>query len=208
MTSFSPFAIANDGPLPVELASFTSTLTGREVKLSWVTNTEINNSGFDVERAFVGTTNSVWLKVGFVYGNGTSSVSHSYTYSDRNVTSGTYSYRLKQIDNNGNYKYYNLSNEVIIGVPTQFSISQNYPNPFNPTTKINYDLPFDSKVSIVLFDLTGRQVASILNSSQQAGYQTVTFNGTNLASGTYFYQIIASGENQSFSKTLKMVSVK
>ena len=116
---------------------------------------------------------------------------------------------MKQIDNNGNINYHNLSGEVIVGVPTKFDISQNYPNPFNPTTKINYDLPFDSKVSIRLFDMTGKEVAQIVNATQTAGYYTAQFNGSNLASGVYFYNIIAEGGNAAkFVTTKKMVLVK
>ncbi|MBK6772217.1 MAG: T9SS type A sorting domain-containing protein [Ignavibacteria bacterium] len=83
-------------------------------------------------------------------------------------------------------------------------MSQNYPNPFNPSTKINYDLPVDGNVSIVLYDLTGRQVASIVNEVKTAGYYTVSFNASNLASGMYFYRISASN----FVSTKKMVLVK
>ena len=211
LNSFSFFTLtdsnANNAPLPVELASFTSTIDHRNVELKWSTVTEINNAGFDIERKVTGA-NNVWSRVGNVVGHGTSSVVNSYSFKERNLPTANYNYRLKQMDNNGNFKYYNLSNEVIVGIPTQFSISQNYPNPFNPSTKINYDLPFDSKVSIVMFDMTGRQVAEILNTTQQAGYQTVQFNASNLSSGTYFYQINAAGGNQSFSKTLKMMLIK
>ncbi|CAN5577889.1 hypothetical protein BH10BAC5_BH10BAC5_20120 [soil metagenome] len=200
-------SIGSNAPLPVELASFTSTIDHRNVELKWSTASEQNNTGFDVERKISGN-NSTWSKVGNVAGHGTSSVTNSYSFKERNLPTANYKYRLKQIDNNGNFKYYDLSNEVIIGIPTAFGISQNYPNPFNPTTKINYDLPFDSKVSIVLFDMTGRQVAELVNTNQVAGYQTVQFNASNLSSGTYFYQINANGGNQSFSKTLKMMLIK
>ncbi|CAN5578055.1 hypothetical protein BH10BAC5_BH10BAC5_20140 [soil metagenome] len=207
LSDFSKFTLTDsDAPLPVELGSFTSFAEQRNVELKWSTSTEQNNTGFDIERKVSGAPS--WSKVGNVTGHGTSSVTNSYSFKERNLPTATYNYRLKQIDNNGNFHYYELSNEVIIGVPAGFSISQNYPNPFNPATKINYDLPFDSKVSIVLIDLTGRQVAEILNTTQQAGYQTVSFNASNLSSGTYFYQINANGGNQSFSKTLKMMLVK
>jgi hypothetical protein len=94
-------------------------------------------------------------------------------------------------------------------LPGQYSIEQNYPNPFNPTTKINYDLPFDSKVSIKIFDMTGKEVATVINSLQTAGYHTVQFNGANLASGVYFYSIIAeSGTDAKFVSTKKMILVK
>lgn len=205
----SPLAVAF-GPLntelPVELASFTSNVNANNVKLNWSTVSELNNSGFEIERK---SASSNWNKIGFVNGNGTVNNSSSYSYTDNNLGSGVYSYRLKQIDYNGNYEYFNLSNEVIVGVPAKFNLSQNYPNPFNPSTKINYDLPFDSKVSLKLFDMTGREVAVILNSAQTAGYHTVQFNGLSLSSGVYFYTLTAEGGNAAkFISTKKMILVK
>jgi hypothetical protein len=207
LTSFSVFTLTDaDTPLPVELSSFTSAANKNSVELKWTTASEVNNSGFDIERKEV--SSSAWKKIGNVAGSGNTNSAHSYSYNDLNLATGKYNYRLKQIDLNGNYKYYNLSNEVIIGVPSKFELSQNYPNPFNPSTKINYELPFDSKVTINLFDMTGREVATVLSSVQSAGYYTVQFNGSALSSGTYFYRINAEGGSQSFTKTLKMTLVK
>jgi hypothetical protein len=207
LTSFSTFAITDtDDPLPVELSSFTSNVNRNTVDLSWSTVSEENNAGFDIERKVV-SSNS-WIKIGNVAGSGTSNVAHSYKFTDRNVNTEKYNYRLKQIDANGNYTYHNLANEVIVGVPSKFEISQNYPNPFNPSTKINFDLPFDSKVSIKIYDIMGREMYQLMNETKTAGYHTVQFNALNLSSGTYFYMISAQGGNQSFNKTLKMMLVK
>ena len=200
------FVILNGGVLPVELASFNSTINNRNVTLNWATTHEQNNAGFDIERKL--NTANDWSKVGNVAGAGNSNSGRTYTFSDNNVNSGKYNYRLKQMDFNGNFTYYNLSNEVIIGVPTKYDLSQNYPNPFNPSTKINYDLPFDSKVSIKLFDISGREVANIVNTVQTAGSYTATFNASSLSSGVYFYQINAVGGTQNFVKTMKMMLVK
>lgn len=208
LSSFSLFGLTDfDMPAPVELASFTANINKNNVDLNWSTVSEENNVGFDIERKLVSST--TWSKVGNVSGNGTSNEVHNYTFADRNVTTGKYNYRLKQIDYNGNFEYYQLSSFVDIGIPAKFDMSQNYPNPFNPTTKINYDLPFDSKVSIRLFDMTGKEVAQIVNATQTAGYYTAQFNGSNLASGVYFYNIIAEGGNAAkFVTTKKMVLVK
>ncbi|HRE41794.1 MAG TPA: hypothetical protein PLG90_10725 [Ignavibacteria bacterium] len=209
LTSFSLFAItSSDAPLPVELASFTATANRNSVDLKWATATEVNNSGFELERKTVGT--EVWSKIGSVSGAGNSSTLKNYSFSDRNLTTGKYNYRLKQIDFNGNFEYYNLSSEIIVGVPSNFELSQNYPNPFNPSTKINYDLPFDSKVSLKVYDMLGKEVYSVLNSElKTAGYYTSQLNFGSLASGTYFYRIIAIGVNgQEFVTTKKMQLVK
>lgn len=188
---------------PVELASFTATSNRNSVSLSWSTAREINNAGFDVERKLVTATD--WTKVGNVAGNGNTEETRNFTFTDRIQNEvGTYNYRLKQMDFNGTTEYFNLATEIEIGVPTEFAMSQNYPNPFNPSTKINYDLPKDGQVSIALFDLTGRQVASLVNDFKTAGYYTVQFNATNLSSGMYFYRI-SSGN---FVSTKKMVLIK
>jgi len=204
----SPMAVAfgpNDTQLPVELASFSSSVNGNNVNLKWTTVTEENNSGFEIERK---NENSSWVKVGFVNGNGNSNLTHNYSFSDGNLAAGKYNYRLKQIDYNGNFEYHNLAGEIFIGVPAKFEISQNYPNPFNPVTKIDYSLPFDSKVQIKLYDITGKEVMTLQNSIENAGYHSVTLNAINLSSGTYFYKISAEGENAKFEKTLKMVLLK
>ncbi|MBL8007511.1 MAG: T9SS type A sorting domain-containing protein [Ignavibacteria bacterium] len=189
------------GAFPVELASFVATTNRNIVNLNWSTASESNNSGFDIERKAVNATE--WTKVGNVAGNGTVSEARNYTFSDR-ASTGRFNYRLKQIDYNGNFEYFNLSSEVEVGIPAKFDMSQNYPNPFNPSTKINYDLPKDGQVSITLFDMTGRQVATIVNEAKTAGYYTVQFNASNLSSGMYFYRIAASD----FVSTKKMVLIK
>jgi photosystem II stability/assembly factor-like uncharacterized protein len=196
-----------DGPLPVELASFTSIISQRNVTLNWTTSSEENNSGFDIERRI--TANENWSKVGFVQGNGNSSEPKNYSFNDNNLNAGTYKYRIKQIDYNGNFKYYNLKNEIVIGVPEKFDLSQNYPNPFNPATKINYDLPLDGKILLKVYDITGREVAQLVNEIQTAGYYTVAFNASSFASGVYFYRLFANGNNgQQYQMTKKMMLIK
>ena len=191
----------NNTPLPVELASFTATTNRNNVTLSWSTSKEINNQGFDVERSIAGENN--YSKVGTVAGNGTTTDLKNYNFSER-VNTGNYSYRLKQIDFNGNFEYHNLSGEVNVGVPSEYAMSQNYPNPFNPSTKIDYDIPADGNVAIILYDMSGREVSKLVNEFKPAGYYTVNFNASNLSSGMYFYRIASSN----FSQTKKMVLVK
>jgi hypothetical protein len=99
----------------------------------------------------------------------------------------------------------NLGNEVNIGVPEKFVLEQNYPNPFNPTTKINFTLPKDAAVTLSVFDISGREVARLLNDEMKiADYYSIDFNGVNLSSGVYYYRLQA-GE---FTQTKKMVLLK
>jgi hypothetical protein len=89
-------------------------------------------------------------------------------------------------------------------IPTSFGLAQNYPNPFNPTTSIKYMVPHTSNVVLKVYDTFGREVATLVNGQVQAGEYTVRFGTNNLASGVYFYRIIAG----SFVETKKMLLVK
>ncbi|HCN36980.1 MAG TPA: hypothetical protein DIS94_04640, partial [Bacteroidetes bacterium] len=130
---FSEFVFgSNDSPLPVELSGFTSLVERNNVTLIWKTEREINNSGFEIERRKSGNENSEFKKIGFAEGFGNTNEISEYKFSDKNLSSGKYIYRLKQIDYNGNFEYYELAGEIEIGVPGKFELSQNYPNPFNP----------------------------------------------------------------------------
>ncbi|MBN8568003.1 MAG: T9SS type A sorting domain-containing protein [Ignavibacteria bacterium] len=188
-------------PLPVELASFTSVVNRSNVTLSWSTVQELNNKGFEIERNSFGAG---WKKVGYTEGHGTINSAQNYTFKDNNLTTGRYSYRLKQIDYNGNFEYYELSNEVVIGTPDKYLLAQNYPNPFNPVTRINYELPITNYVSLKIYDITGKEVSSLVNEVKDAGYYTVTFDAKNLSSGTYFYKL----NTDKFSDVKKMVVLK
>ncbi len=198
-----------DPVLPVELTSFTSTVSGNNVTLNWSTSAEVNNSGFTVQRKNLNDRNGVWISAGFVNGSGTTTSANDYSFTDRNLNTGTYAYRLKQIDFNGNFEYHELSNQVSIGVPSEFALSQNYPNPFNPSTTISFDLPSESKVSVSVFDMSGRLVQSLIEGTLPAGYHTSAFNASNLSSGVYVYRLQASSAiGGEFSATKKMTLIK
>ena len=208
-TLSSPIEVSNE-PLPVELTSFTADINSNNVNLNWKTATEVNNNGFEIQRAAVrGQRSEVisWEKIGFVEGHGNSNSPEEYSFSDKNLTGGTkFIYRLKQIDDDGQYEY---SKELEVEVvPKQFALYQNYPNPFNPTTNIKFDLPEASKVELNVYNILGEKVATLLNKTLEAGYQQVQFNGRDLASGTYIYRIEALGSGQSFLQTKKMLLLK
>ncbi|CAN5451127.1 hypothetical protein BH10BAC5_BH10BAC5_15610 [soil metagenome] len=202
VTSFGEFILGSASqPLPVELSSFTSTIKENSVELKWITANEVNNNGFEIERR---SRAGEFVKIGFINGNGTSGIQHSYSFKDNALLADKYNYRLKQIDFNGNYKYYDLSSEVVIGVPLKYSLFQNYPNPFNPSTKISFEVPKDGFVSLKIFDITGREVSELISEIKTAGYYSVNFNATSLSSGIYFYRLTA-GE---FTSVKKMNLIK
>lgn len=84
-----------------------------------------------------------------------------------------------------------LSSETEKGHPTQLSLSQNYPNPFNPVTKITYELPVHSHIRLTVYDMIGRPVAELVNKDHTPGSYTITFDASDLSSGTYLYELSA-----------------
>jgi hypothetical protein len=199
------------GPLPVTLSSFNYFISENNVVLQWVTETEVNNSGFDVERK-AGQQGSTWQKIGFVQGSGTTNEQKKYLHEDKKLQTGTYSYRIKQIDYNGNFEYFELFEAVNIKAPAVFSLSQNYPNPSNPRSKIDFQIPFDSKVKIIVYDMLGKEVSILADEFKKADFYSVEFDGSNLASGVYFYRIFAdgilNGKNERYSGTMKLILVR
>lgn len=199
-----------DPSVPVELASFTATVSGSNVTLNWMTASETNNMGFEIERMQNSKIARLqdqpngqtgWEKIGFVEGKGTVSEITAYSFSDKGLTAGFYNYRIKQIDFDGIFKYYNLSESIEIGTPDNFNLAQNYPNPFNPSTVISYQLPVNRMVSLKVYNVIGQQVAELVNEVKQAGVHTVEFDASNLPSGVYIYKL-TTGDYISSKKML------
>ena len=195
---------SDDGELPVELTTFSASITNNKVTLNWHTAIEVNNHGFDIERSPVNDQSSVWNKIGFVAGSGNSNSTKSYSYKDTNVSIGKYSYRLKQIDNDGQFEYSKTIEVDLNSIPTEFLLEQNYPNPFNPTTNISYALPCSGLVQIKVFNLLGKEIATLINEEKKAGTYKINWNAANLPSGVYLYRIQAG----SFIQTKKMILLK
>jgi plastocyanin len=220
VSSFSPFSLAStapspENPLPVELTDFVATTIKNEVILDWGTSGEINNDGFEVMRVMIESDNPgddpnelIFETLAFIPGNGTTNQTHRYRYIDKNLTSGTYLYKLKQRDYNSHYTFFLLGTEVVIGIPEVFSLSQNYPNPFNPVTKIAIELPFDGTADLTVYDITGKEVSKVISGKLTGGYHYIDFQVGNLSSGTYFYRLSFSGNGKVFSEIKKMVVVK
>ncbi len=196
--------VTSENLIPVELVSFQATPGGPDVNLNWVTATETNNKGFEVQRSSAGDFETL----AFVGGRGNTTETQVYSYTDRNVNPGSYSYRLKIIDFDGTFSYSNII-EADFQVPATFSLQQNYPNPFNPGTKIIFSLPVDSKVKLVVYNLLGETVTTLVDAAVSAGNKEVIFEGTNLNSGIYFYRIEAVGmDGSKFSQVRKMMLTK
>ncbi|HCY75890.1 MAG TPA: hypothetical protein DHV28_08200 [Ignavibacteriales bacterium] len=192
-------------PLPIELTLFTSRLLINSILLKWETKTEVNNYGFEIERKVGSGQSSVgnYEKIGFVNGNGNSNSPKSYSYEDNALTPGKYSYRLKQIDNDGQFEY-SKTIEVDFNSPKLFELSQNYPNPFNPKTTIRFSIPEAGNVKISLYNPLGQEVSTILNEVRESGTHIVNFDASELNSGMYIYKL----ESGSFIQTRKMILLK
>jgi hypothetical protein len=121
--------------------------------------------------------------------------------SDYDIDSNTFTpiYRAITLTNSAS-----VNNEVVAGLPEKFDLKPNYPNPFNPSTRISFDLPESAEVRLTVFDVLGRQVATLVNQPMKAGSHTVNFDAQRLASGVYIYRLEAG----SFSMTRNMMLIK
>jgi hypothetical protein len=192
-----------DGTLPVELSSFSALAKGKGIELAWQTATETNNHGFDIERKQSGA--AVWTKIGFSQGQGTKNAATQYSFVDNSVASGKYEYRLKQIDRDGRFDYSNTV-EASVGLsPASVELSSNYPNPFNPTTSISFTLGASGKASLKVFDILGKEVATVAEGIYNAGeVNTFNFDASGLTSGVYYYRLTSDATVE----TRKMLLMK
>jgi photosystem II stability/assembly factor-like uncharacterized protein len=191
----------NNGGVPVELISFTASVNDKDILLTWETATEINNKGFEVERKSSG---SEYKPINFIPGNGTTTDPKIYQYMDKNVFAGIYTYRLKQVDFDGNFAY---SNEIKVNmntVPDKFTLHQSYPNPFNPVTRIKFEIPSKQMVELKVYDLLGREAAVLTKEELSPGIYERDWDASGYSSGIYYYRITAG----TFNETRKMILVK
>ncbi|HEY6436138.1 MAG TPA: PQQ-dependent sugar dehydrogenase, partial [Ignavibacteriaceae bacterium] len=191
---------------PVELSSFSAILLENRIKLIWRTETEVNNYGFDVLRS---VDRDNWENIGFVEGHGNSNSPKDYFFFDENITSGEYSYRLKQIDTDGNFEFSRVI-EVDFGSEMNFELKQNFPNPFNPSTVLQYNIPEESNVQIVIYNSLGMQIDIIENGTEHSGFYEKTWNAERFVSGIYYARIMAQSTSSGkvYSNVIKMLYVK
>jgi hypothetical protein len=187
--------------VPVELTSFKASLKDAGVLLEWVTATEINNMGFEIQR----NLSDIWETIGFVEGKGTTSEITNYHFFN-DLSEFNYSaklqYRLKQIDYNGAFSYSEIVEVEFI--PENYSLSQNYPNPFNPTTTISFKLAKSTFVSLKVYNILGNEVLTLVNQVMPGGKHEINFDAVGVPSGVYLYTITAGD----FVDTRKMILMK
>ena len=198
---FGDVTITPPGNVPIQLASFTATLQSNNlVRLNWTTITETNNYGFEVQKSLGGTLDFQTIPGSFIPGHGTTLEPHHYSYVDLTTSPGNWYYRLKQIDLDGTINYTEpVQVTVVTGVdekpmPTAFVLDQNYPNPFNPTTHFGFRIVDFGLVTLKVFDVLGREVATVINKEMRPGNYDVEFNANELSGGVYLYTL-ESGSN-------------
>ncbi|HWP83114.1 MAG TPA: T9SS type A sorting domain-containing protein [Bacteroidota bacterium] len=201
-------------PLPVQLSSFTATANRLGATLRWLTASEVNNYGFEIERRLVGGLGlgvrasnlepQTWNRIGFIPGAGTSTSPREYTYVDTKLKPGRYAYRIKQVDYDGSYAYYAAA-EVEIGLTEKmFDLQPNYPNPFNSETTIEFTSAEVHKVVLKVYNTLGQEVATLFEGQVEAGVlQQIRFDASGLPSGVYFARL-ESGRQQTVRKMLLM----
>jgi len=205
-----------DSSLPVTLTSFTATAGDGKVTLRWITESEIENLGFNIYRS----TNSnppaggqfLIINDELIPGAGNSSSRHEYEYLDKDVTNGvTYCYKLEDVDYSGNTELHGPVSATPMkkAAPSEFCLYPNYPNPFNPVTAISYDLPEEGYVELSVYNMRGEKVATLLKGNQEAGSYRMNWDGTSqsgeiVASGIYFLRIVSG----SYSRTNKMIFIR
>ena len=207
------YKLLTDGMLPIQLVSWTAhpTPQGR-VEMNWKTLSEVNNYGFEVQRRGRGQQQGQWVQLGFVRGHGTTTEPQEYSFVDSTVSAGQWSYRLKQTDLDSQFRF---SPEILVdvltgvdddAVPRRYALFQNYPNPFNPSCRLKFDLPRTSFVTLKVYDVLGREVATVVNEERQAGRYEIQFDAnlsgtgaqskSGLASGVYLYRLQASAQSK------------
>ena len=182
--------------VPVELKNFTASSVKNNVELKWATATETQNQGFKVLRN--------GKEITFVEGNGTSAKEHTYSFIDKNVTDGSYKYELQQLDYDGTLKSVASTEVNVVSNPAGYALFESYPNPFNPSTIISYNMPVSGKVVVKVFDVTGKEVKTLVNDVKESGMHKITFDASGLSSGVYY----CSMQSGSFFQTKKLMLVK
>jgi hypothetical protein len=194
------FCMTIDNILAVELAGFDAVPGDGKVYLNWSTRSERDNDGFDILRDGALAHHTASL--------GNTPTGHNYSWTDVNVENGThYIYELVSVDLEGNHTHLaSVSATPMAGAHavTEYGLSANYPNPFNPTTSFSYSLKEAGFVTLTVYDIAGRAVAELVKDNRSAGTYAVTFDGSNLPSGIYYYRL----QVNDFSATHKMVLLK
>lgn len=198
LSSYAPTVALTSSPLPIQLASFTAQrYSTNSMQLMWTTVSEVNNYGFYVQ---VSSNKTEWTNVGaFVPGHGTTLTPQKYSVT-LPMANGSWWVRLKQIDLDGTTTTSDAQ-LIELASPVRFALERNYPNPFNPSTTMSFAITKEGPVSLRVYDILGREVATLVNENRKPGQYTEQFNGNQVASGVYVY-VLKSSEGQLTSRMI------
>lgn len=201
--------------LAMEATNFKAIASNGSVVVSWQTQSEINNLGFNVIRKDAGTGVSSliasYTSDASLRGLGTSSTGRAYSYKDTRIVNGhTYEYTIESVASDGAKKDYPaIKVTVTADIPKSYAMYQNYPDPFNPTTTVRFDLKEPSTVVLDVFNTLGQKIMEQNYGSMNAGTYNENMNLDPFASGVYFYRINAVGnDGQKFVSMKKLVLMK
>ncbi len=179
------FVFLPDPPLPVSLTDFKATTAISDILLSWKTQSEQNNRGFEIQRSNNGAD---WYAINFINGTGESTVTKNYSYTDKALAPGTYYYRVNQKDMDGKSTYSAIASAAISGKGI-VSLFQNYPNPFTSITSIRFDLPRTQHARLSLLDMSGRELKVLTDKVGEAGSHVITLDATSFVRQTYLIRL-------------------
>lgn len=196
VTGFGQFTIGEIDPesVPVEFTGLSVSSDDFGARLSWSTISEKNNQGFTIEKRVL---NKSWQILGSVSGKGTTTEKQDYEFIDK-LADEACEYRLSQSDVSG--KVTILGTVSFEGIVKKFEVVGNYPNPFNPETTVLFRIPAEMKVKISVYNNLGQLVTVVKNEIMKSGSHEVKIKADNLASGVYFYEVLAGNANRSVKK--------
>lgn len=173
------------------MVGFSGSLNNNQVILNWSSSFDINNTGYDIERR---DESGVWHVIGSARTGANTSSGVSYDFTDATPNTGDNFYRLRQADGKGGF-YYTSPLNVELKKGYEGSLFQNYPNPFTDITTIRYEMRKEGPVRIAVFDMSGKQLALVINQVQAKGSYTVKWNGSGFSPGTYIYKILTNEDH-------------
>ncbi len=215
--NYSTEGESSDTSLPVELQDFNAIPGNGKVTLSWITESETENLGFNLYRSVNKNDEFLMLNAELIAGHGSTSKRHEYSYVDRDVVNGvTYYYKLEDVDYAGKAK---LHDKVVSATPTskesdaninQFRLYPCFPNPFNPETTLRFELTEAARISVQIYDLLGNRITTLSDAAFQPGEHNLTWSGRdhqNRLVGTGIYFLKISGD-RGISRTEKVIFLR
>jgi hypothetical protein len=193
-----------DLPLPVEMSAYSAVIEESSAIITWRTETELDNLGFNVYRSESEANAPARVNSELIRGQGSTSTAHDYQYLDNTIEPDKeYWYSVETISMDGLSTYYGpfqataASRVISAGyAPSDYSLAQNYPNPFNPSTQFRYELPAGEHVTLTVYNLLGNTIKTLTDGFQSAGAYVVTWDGRDnhgkqLESGIFIYELRA-----------------